>query len=359
MVDDDRDPGAEQRRHDRLQVLRLAMHLDLPAEAGDALQERRPRRLVEARDRQPDEVEADADDALAVELGELLLRRRRLDHRDAAQARRRCAEPFEQEPVVGAEEARLDEHPARHAVLVEDPQVIRDRRVVVRRIAAHVGKLQPAFEDVGVTIGRRAALSQRREGRAGGGREQPGRYRPAGGFCIIVRQIARHDGCPRVFNSGIVVEPRRERNRGIRGTLSLADRASASASSRKDDRRWLPRGRGRVRIRDVSEARLKAYQQPLIPGRAATRSPRRRGEKRSGRRHKPRDDLLAPHSMTSSASRRTEVGTVTPSASAVFRLTTSWKRAGRSMGCSAASAPSRILRVRAPAWRKSRVRSGP
>ena len=71
------------------------------------------------------------------------------------------------------------------------------------------------------------------------------------------------------------------------------------------------------------------------------------------------DDLPAPHSMTSSASRRTEVATVTPSASAVFRLTTSWKRAGRSMGCSAASAPSRILRVRAPAWRKSRVRSGP
>src|SRR3954469_10053211 len=118
MVDDDRDTGAEQRRHDRLEVLRLAMHLDLPAEVGDALQERRPWRLVEARDRQADEVEADADDALAIELGELLLRRRRLDDRDPAQARRRDAKPFEEKGVVGAEEARLDEHTARHAVLV-------------------------------------------------------------------------------------------------------------------------------------------------------------------------------------------------------------------------------------------------
>ena len=172
------------------------MHLDLPAEVGDALQERRPGRLVEARDRQADEVEADADDALAVELGELLLRRRRLDDRNAAQARRRCAKPFEQEAVVGAEEARLHEHPARHAVLVEDPQVIGNRRIVIRRIAAHVGKLQPPLEDMGVAIGRRATLGEGREWRARRGREEPGRHRSAGGFCTLVRQIVCHDGCP-------------------------------------------------------------------------------------------------------------------------------------------------------------------
>jgi hypothetical protein len=55
------------------------------------------------------------------------------------------------------------------------------------------------------------------------------------------------------------------------------------------------------------------------------------------------------YSMISSALSRTDVGSVTLSARAALRFTTSLKRTGRSTGNSAGAAPCRTLRVIAPA----------
>jgi len=66
-----------------------------------------------------------------------------------------------------------------------------------------------------------------------------------------------------------------------------------------------------------------------------------------------------PHSMTSSALISSEFGTVRPRALPVFKLTTSLKCVGCSMGRSAGFAPLRILSVYATARRKKSGKSGP
>src|SRR5215212_2185646 len=67
----------------------------------------------------------------------------------------------------------------------------------------------------------------------------------------------------------------------------------------------------------------------------------------------PAEGLPPCHSITSSARARNEAGTSRPSAAAVFRLTTSLKRVGRSTGRSPTLAPFRTLPIRLPVLRKS------
>src|SRR5215467_12409443 len=68
-----------------------------------------------------------------------------------------------------------------------------------------------------------------------------------------------------------------------------------------------------------------------------------RGGQRPCRNVHCADELPPSHSMTSSARARIEGGTVRPSASAVFRLTTSSNRVGCWTGRSAGFAPLRIF----------------
>src|SRR5262249_24155067 len=61
-----------------------------------------------------------------------------------------------------------------------------------------------------------------------------------------------------------------------------------------------------------------------------------------------RDERAPPHSITSSARSRMEVGTVTPRVLAVLRFTTSWNWAGRSIGRSAGLRPCSTLPIITP-----------
>ena len=58
----------------------------------------------------------------------------------------------DQMAVVGAQEAGLHQHAARHAVRVQQGQVLRQRRVVVRRVPARVGQRQSLAKDVRVSV---------------------------------------------------------------------------------------------------------------------------------------------------------------------------------------------------------------
>jgi hypothetical protein len=60
----------------------------------------------------------------------------------------------------------------------------------------------------------------------------------------------------------------------------------------------------------------------------------------------------APCSITSSARSKIDVGTLTPSWLAVFMLTTSRKREGRSTGKVAGRSPPGILATSTPPWKK-------
>src|SRR5262249_62394087 len=65
-----------------------------------------------------------------------------------------------------------------------------------------------------------------------------------------------------------------------------------------------------------------------------------------------RDELAAPHSITSSARSRIDVGTATPIALAVFRLRANSKLVGCATGKSDGFAPLRILATNDAARRK-------
>src|SRR5262249_5407456 len=75
----------------------------------------------------------------------------------------------------------------------------------------------------------------------------------------------------------------------------------------------------------------------------------RTGVPAEGRSRRAEQHIAAPHySMTSSARSRIAGGIVSPSALAVFRLTTSWNLVGCSTGRSAGLAPERILPTKEP-----------
>src|SRR5262249_48954504 len=78
----------------------------------------------------------------------------------------------------------------------------------------------------------------------------------------------------------------------------------------------------------------------------------RRKRPRSRRATEHRDELPAPHSITSSARASSVGGISRRSALAVFILMTSWKRVGCSTGKSAGWAPLRILSTYTAALRK-------
>src|SRR5258707_11779429 len=68
-----------------------------------------------------------------------------------------------------------------------------------------------------------------------------------------------------------------------------------------------------------------------------------RRERPRSRAAEQRDELAPPHSITSSARSRIDVGSVTPIALAVFRLSANSKFVACSTGRSAGCAPRRIL----------------
>ena len=123
----------------------------MPAQRVDVRQQFLPGGLVQRGQGQADQVEPDAGHA---GLGQRQQIRRRdvgRHHGDPAQpaggAQRR-----DQMVVVGAQEAGLHQHAARHAVRVQQGQVLRQRRVVVRRVPARVGQRQSLAKDVRVSV---------------------------------------------------------------------------------------------------------------------------------------------------------------------------------------------------------------
>src|SRR5947208_13700060 len=72
-----------------------------------------------------------------------------------------------------------------------------------------------------------------------------------------------------------------------------------------------------------------------------------------------RDELAPPHSITSSARNKSDVGMDIPRACAVRMLSTVSDFVGRSIGSAAGSAPRATLPARTPASRYTLGRSGP
>src|SRR5262249_20820971 len=90
--------------------------------------------------------------------------------------------------------------------------------------------------------------------------------------------------------------------------------------------------------------------QRLLP--ACSERPRRRAAKRQ-------DELAPPHSITSSARNKSDVGTDSPMARAVRMLSTVSNFAGRSIGKSAGLAPRRTFPATTPVNRYRFSRFGP
>src|SRR6266536_915057 len=91
----------------------------------------------------------------------------------------------------------------------------------------------------------------------------------------------------------------------------------------------------RITFREAEEQADAAYAVALLGSGGKWHGGRRRTEQR--------DELPPPHSITSFARSRTEVGIVTPSARAVLRLTIIWNLVACSTGRSEGLAPLIIL----------------
>ena len=89
--------------------------------------------------------------------------------RRPAHRRRRRAAP-RPDGCCRAQEAGLHQHAARHAVRVQQSQVLRQRRVVVRRVPARVGQRQSLAKDVRVSVDGGALQAGLQRGGAGLGR---------------------------------------------------------------------------------------------------------------------------------------------------------------------------------------------
>lgn len=128
------------------------MQLHVPALLADALQQGLPWPGTQIRQGLAHEIQAHAPDPKAGHFFQGFALDVLLQHHHPAQLPRHGLQGAEQVTVVGAQETGLHQHAMAEAMALQLAQVIAQRRVVTRRVAALAGQVQATAEHVGMAV---------------------------------------------------------------------------------------------------------------------------------------------------------------------------------------------------------------